>query len=302
MLKVFKPPTNLFEYAEQYKPIQTKSQLKYQKKFIEKAIKVHGDKYDYSKVNYKNMRTKITIICPIHGEFEQTPDSHIYGNNGCPKCGDVSMVNKRFNKFTTKSFIEKAIKVHGYKYDYSKVNYINNSIKIKIICSIHGEFEQTPVLHLRGSGCPKCGNYLLKNIKSSNTKEFIKKAKEIHGDKYDYSKVVYKNAHDKVTIICPIHGEFLKSPNNHLSKKQGCPICSEIKQLKNTNYTTGQYIPNNPEKYTGDINNIIYRSSYELKAFEMIEEDKNIISWESETIKIPYPRRYGRKNRVDGDG
>ena len=105
--------------------------------FIEKAKKVHGDKYDYSKVEYVNSRTKICIICPQHGEFWQTPNAHLM-KEGCPKCKgeNVSKVNRR----TTNEFIEKAKKVHGDKYDYSKVDYKNNSTKVCIICPIHGEF------------------------------------------------------------------------------------------------------------------------------------------------------------------
>lgn len=121
--------------------------------FIEKARRIHGDKYDYSKVEYINAHTKIRIICPIHGEFLQTPNGHIYQKQGCPKC-------KGKNK-TTEDFITEAQKVHGYKYDYSKVEYINAQTKVCIICPIHGEFLQTPDNHLRGKRCPKCKQSLM---------------------------------------------------------------------------------------------------------------------------------------------
>ena len=111
----------------------------------------------------------------------------------------------------TKEFIAKAKAVHGDKYDYSKVNYVNSFTKVTIICPKHGEFEQTPNLHLKSQGCPNCyGN------KKMTIEEFIKRAKEVHGDKYDYSKVKYVNALTKVTIICPIHGEFEQTPAKHL--------------------------------------------------------------------------------------
>ena len=163
--------------------------------FIAKARKIHNEKYDYSKVEYINNRTKVCIICPIHGEFWQTPNAHLNGQD-CPKC-------KGKIKLTLEKFIEKAKKVHGDKYDYSKVEYINNHTKVCIICPIHGEFWQTPQHHLKGVGCPKCyGNF------RKTTEQFIEEARKVHGDKYDYSKVEYVNATTKVRIICPKHGEF----------------------------------------------------------------------------------------------
>lgn len=117
--------------------------------FIEKAKKIHGDKYDYSKVVYKNKNTKVCIICPIHGEFWMKPDKHINAKQGCPKCS-------KSYKMNTKSFIEKAIKVHGNKYNYGKVEYINSETKVCITCPEHGEFWQTPHNHLNGKGCRKC--------------------------------------------------------------------------------------------------------------------------------------------------
>ena len=129
-------------------------------------------------------------------------------------------------KLTTEQFIEKAKKVHGDKYDYSKVNYINKHTKVCIICPEHGEFYQSPNNHLSGNGCRKC--WLKKNLTSklSSTKKFVEKAIKIHGDKYDYSKVNYKHSLNKVIITCKKHGDFLQTPNCHLNG-QGCLICSE---------------------------------------------------------------------------
>ena len=185
--------------------------------FIEESIKVHGDKYDYSKVNYVNARTKVTIICPKHGEFEQTPSSHIQGH-GCPKC--VKKYKKNKNEF-----IEEARKIHGNKYDYSKVNYVNGKTKVTIICPEHGEFEQTPSVHLLGCACPKCAIKKNKNKLSLTIEQFIEKARKIHGNKYNYSKVNYVNAYTKVTIICPEHGEFEQTPSVHLLGC-ACPKCA----------------------------------------------------------------------------
>lgn len=134
-------------------------------------------------------------------------------------------------KLTTNEFIEKAKKIHGDKYDYNKVDYINNRTKICIICKEHGEFWQTPNKHLLGQGCPECGNTMISLVKRSNSSEFIEKSRKIHGDKYDYSNVKYTNAKTKVCIICPIHGEFWQLPDDHLCGKE-CPICKSSKLEK----------------------------------------------------------------------
>lgn len=109
---------------------------------------------------------------------------------------------------TTVDFIENAKNVHGDKYDYSKSNYTGRHNKLIIICPIHGDFEQEAGAHLSGCGCPKCANEHRNDNKRMSTEEFIKRAKYIHGNKYDYSKVNYKNLESKITIICPEHGEF----------------------------------------------------------------------------------------------
>ena len=111
-------------------------------------------------------------------------------------------------KLTTQDFIERARKIHGNFYDYSKVDYKGRDINMCIICPIHGEFWQRPNDHLNGSGCPKCKTNKIISIKKMDKKKFIEKSKKIHGDKYDYSKAEYINSKTKVIIICHIHGEF----------------------------------------------------------------------------------------------
>lgn len=199
-------------------------------KFIEKARKIHGDKYDYSKVNYQGTTKKVIIICPEHGEFLQKPMTHL-SNHGCPECGKIN--SYKSNEQTTEEWIEKAIQVHGNKYDYSKVEYKGWKQKVCIICPIHGEFWQNPTSHIakqQKRGCPKCGK---SNAKT--TEQFIREAKQIHGDKYDYSKVKYVNNITKVCIICPEHGEFLQIPYMHL-RGNGCIKCNSNKK------TTEQFI------------------------------------------------------------
>ena len=120
-------------------------------------------------------------------------------------------------------FIGEAQLIHHNRYDYSKLEYVNNKTKVCIICPDHGEFWQIPSDHLNGKGCPQCAG----NVRY-NKDTFVEKAKIIHNDRYDYSKVQYVNAHTKVCIICPEHGEFWQTPNNHLNGN-GCPLCKNRK-------------------------------------------------------------------------
>lgn len=185
--------------------------------FLQDAKNVHGNRYDYSKVELVNYQTKVIIVCPVHGEFTQVPTLHLQGS-GCPKCG-----NERVSlRMTTKEFIQKAKQIHGDRYDYSKVEYSGNKAKVCIICKEHGEFWQEARMHLSGCGCPICAGR-----KKMRTSDFIKKARSVHGDKYDYSKAEYKGNTEKVCIICPEHGEFWQHAGNHL-KGVGCPKCGLI--------------------------------------------------------------------------
>ena len=185
--------------------------------FIKRAEKVHGNKYDYSLVNYINSKEKIKIICQKHGEFEQRPNDHLQ-KKGCIECAGTKKKNNE-------EFTYKAKKIHGNKYDYSLVEYKRMNIKVKIICQKHGKFEQIPESHLSGFGCSKCSR-----VKKITNDEFIKRAKDIH-NQYDYSLVDYKNMHTKVIIICKKHGEFKQTPHNHL-KLAGCPKCNKSKGEK----------------------------------------------------------------------
>ncbi len=185
-------------------------------KFIERAIKVHGNKYDYSKVDYTGNANKVIIICKVHGEFYQKPNHH-WDGNGCPECMGLK-------RYSNQEFIIKAKAIHNNFYDYSKTRYINSYTPVTVICPNHGEFYPQPATHLLKRGCMKCFYDRIANT----TDKFIKKAREVHGDKYNYSKVVYINRTTKVVIICPIHGEFKQSPRDHI-QGTGCPICSSSK-------------------------------------------------------------------------
>lgn len=190
--------------------------------FIKKALAVHGTIYNYSLVEYRNSRTKVKIVCSKHGIFEQIPNSHLLGH-GCRKCAIALPV---WNKSNSLDFIDKAMSVHGNKYDYSLIVYVESSKKVKIVCPKHGVFEQTPNEHLQGSGCLKCAIEYRANKSRSNTSEFVEKARKVHGNKYDYSIVNYVEATKKVQILCPAHGMFSQQPSAHLSGA-GCPSCLE---------------------------------------------------------------------------
>lgn len=189
--------------------------------FIEKARTSHGDKYDYSLVMYKNSYTKVEIICPTHKSFLQNPSNHIRGT-GCIKCFHDS------KRSDVETFIRGAEIIHSKgRYDYSQVVYVNNYTQVKIVCPIHSSvFLQTPSNHLNGHGCSEC----FRDKMRSDTETFIQKARSVHDDKYDYSKVVYVDCSTRVEIGCPNpkHKYFWQTPSDHLSGS-GCNICNESK-------------------------------------------------------------------------
>ena len=186
--------------------------------FIRRAVEVHGNKYDYSLVEYVNLLTKVKIICPEHGIFEQTPGNHLYGY-GCEKCAKEK--NGKARALGKEEFILRAIAVHGDKYDYSEVEYSNRHTPVKIYCKKCDEFFfQAPQSHLSGCGCPSCAGK-----KKYTNESFIAKAKEVHGDKYIYDKVEITGIRNKVEIICPEHGSFFQTAFKHIMG-QGCPHCN----------------------------------------------------------------------------
>ena len=189
-------------------------------KFINKAKKIHGSKFDYSKVEYKGAHTQVEIICNLHGVFKQTPHAHLNKKSGCKKCGVESM--KKIQSKSQDEFLSEAYAIHENKYDYSKVIYKNRNRKILIICKEHGEFSQAPYHHLEGAGCPKCSG-----VMKHTSEEFIKMANDIHGDKYSYEESVYEGMEYPIKIKCNVHGYFYQRPLNHIHLKRGCPKCSK---------------------------------------------------------------------------
>ena len=185
--------------------------------FIKRSDIKHNNKYDYSKSIYTGMHNPVTIICPEHGEFEQSPNNH--AKSGCVKC-HVQNQTKSKDKFVFDANV-----IHKNLYDYCNSKYINTNIKVDIICKNHGVFSQTPANHLRGQGCPKCGSERTALAQTHNNSIFINKAGLIHNYIYTYQKCNYIFAKTKVVITCPIHGDFEQVPDSHL-KGRGCPSCA----------------------------------------------------------------------------
>ena len=200
-------------------------------RFIEDARSVHGDRYDYTEVDYKNADAAVKIFCQKHGSFLQRAIGHLKGN-GCPKC---SGHNKG-----TEQFIKEAEEVHGDRYDYGKVEYKKSKIHVEIICRKHGPFQQQPNKHLSGQGCPECGKEVAATCQLASVQEFIERAREVHGERYEYKKVRYKGANTKVEIFCPRHGTFLQTPGSHLYGR-GCRKCFDDQVGDLTRSTTEEF-------------------------------------------------------------
>jgi hypothetical protein len=195
-------------------------------KFVTRARMVHGDRYDYSKVEYTKNNIKVVIVCPQHGDFTQRPYGHMFGY-GCPKCGGTC-------KLTTEEFIARSRAFHGDRYGYDKVVYVDDNTKVIITCPAHGDFTQRPHDHKK-YGCYKCGIESRQYQSPScgggggrlTTEEFISRSKAVHGELYCYDKVKYETRRTKVVIACPKHGEFEQEPAVHLGGG-GCTKCGKL--------------------------------------------------------------------------
>lgn len=212
---------------------------------VEEANKIYNNKYEYICIDDENER-KIKINCKSHGIFYKSFHDHVKRNQGCPECSKPSKL--------TKDIIEKrGNKIYNNTYDYSLVDYVSKDVKIKIICNVHGIFEQTPKNHFRGTGCPKCRT----NVKKLTIDNFIEKAQKVHGNKYIYDNVIYENIFTKITIICPEHGEFIQTPNDHLGGKN-CYKCVGLVRTTNDFIEKAKKIHNELYSYE----NVKYENSH----------------------------------------
>lgn len=212
--------------------------------YIRKVTERYGDRYDLSKTLYVNRRTKVTIVCRVHGDFEILPLSFLSNKHGCSKCGVVSgsrlstsnttkpkssfkIFSRRAAKLSSDVLLSQLREMHGTRYVYENdLSYTNKDTgKLTILCKEHGEFTQSIKNHLQGQGCPKCGLAAAGNKLRGTKKSFIKKATKVHQSKFTYTDIIYKSSTTKLDILCNTCCKtFSMSPNAHLSG-QGCPYC-----------------------------------------------------------------------------
>lgn len=212
-------------------------------KVINKLKSIYGESLDYSKVQYTNSRSYITLICPIHGEFQQYANNALQGRGGCPKC--------KLGISNLSEFIKASIDRFGDKFNYDKTKFKNLSTKVIITCPIHGDFEVVPRQFLQSKyGCSKCYKDSLKvekprkltpeEIRVQKQEKWIESCTKIHNNKYDYSKVKYIKNSEKVCIICPEHGEFWQTPTDHKSGR-GCPKCGYVNRANKTRISQEEF-------------------------------------------------------------
>lgn len=218
-----------------------------QEEFLSGVTRIHGNNIDFSKSIYINDATKVICKCKKCGKTWWVTPNNLKHGKGCPNCSHKS------KKYTLDEWFEIAKKVHHNKYDLSLVDeYHSRNQKMKIIChntftngKEHGIFNISSNSFLQGRGCPHCAIKVIKEKQKKPLVNFILESRRVHNDKYDYSKVEYVNAHTKVCIICPIHGEFWQTPHKHINGKHGCPICNESKLEKEI----AQFFSKNNIKY-----------------------------------------------------
>lgn len=194
-----------------------------QEEWIANCQRIHNYKYTYEKLKYTRSVDKVEITCPEHGSFWQQAQSHKNGV-GCTACSRIRTMTAI--KITPEQFIERATHKHQGRYKYSLVNFIDTKTPVTILCDLHGKFDQIPTAHMLGHGCPLCANKLRGEKTSSNTEEFIRKAKLVHGDTYIYDLTKYVRLKDNVTVTCRIHSDFSQNACNHLAGS-GCPTCGK---------------------------------------------------------------------------
>jgi len=209
--------------------------------FIKKAKEKHGNKFDYSLVEFSNCKDRVKIICPFHGEFTQQAESH-YKGAGCMKCWR----EKPKTRTSVEDFIKKSRETHGNKYDYSKVSFSSVTDKVTIICPKHGEFQQQAWLHQNHHGCARCGQQerTTGRYNQLDNEGFIERARKVHGDRYDYSESEYTISKSPLKVICPDHGPFWLTPSNHLAGS-GCQTCNQMKRKISNNLVRDKNVPAN---------------------------------------------------------
>lgn len=195
-----------------------------QERFIEKSRTKFGDKFSYDKLIFKTNRTRVTLTCSEHGDFTIVPDSHMKSKTGCPRCS--KQLVSEAARVPASEYLERFKLVHEERYDYSSCDFKRAVDKVDIICNTHGIFSQSPDSHLNGAGCPECGYEKTLESNRITKDEFVRDANIAHDGKYDYELVVFDSIRDKITIMCPEHGEFIQTVDAHRNGSCGCPACA----------------------------------------------------------------------------
>lgn len=234
--------------------------MKKLKTFIEQSNYIHHERYDYSNVLYNGDSIKVTIICPVHGKFNQSPSSHLQGS-GCWECG----VNKRSKAAmkTTEKFIEEANQKHNNYYDYEYTEYQGTTEQVTIVCPNHGKFTQKAYKHLSGQGCSKCSVENQRMTKSV----FVEKALKKHNNKYIYNKTKYTTTRKEIIITCPKHGDFTQVAQNHL-RGAGCHLCG-FESIRDGNKISKQHFL--------DKSRLFHKNKYDYSAVEYIDARTKVL-------------------------
>lgn len=233
--------------------------------FIPKSNVIFNNYYDYSLVVFTSATTEVNIICPVHGVFLKTPSKHI-GGQGCPTCAKNT---KAANSTSSKeSFLQKAISIHGDKYNYSKVVYTLSKTPVTIICPEHGEFNKSPNKHLSGQGCPKCANSKIGTNSIKPFTDFVKQANSIHNGEYVYCESSYVSSKIKTAITCSTHGVFFMTPDSHINKKCKCPSCTAV--------STGAGKKKTNDKFISDAT-LVHSGFYSYSSTEYVSSTVDVV-------------------------
>lgn len=192
--------------------------------FIEAARSVHGDFYDYSKVEYKNGHSKVCIICPEHGEFTQKANDHIHGKKGCLFCGRQTTVESR--TMTSTDYLERVTNRYGDLYTYEKLVYEGLDTPVTITCKKHGDFTQIAKAFMRTSGCPECGKESYVLTRRLSNEEFVNRCRDIYGDTLNFDNTIYQGLVNNVEFVCPEHGIVTAKAYSLVHDRSGCGKCT----------------------------------------------------------------------------
>lgn len=212
---------------------------------IERMRSIHADRYDYSKFVYVTLRTKGEIVCREHGSFFQTYSNHFFKRSGCPTCVHQRITRQQKEaqrtppkKLTRESALARATEAHGTKFDYNAFEFVDIKTPGKIGCPAHGSFWMSVLDHVKSkTGCPECSKEVQRERLRFSFVEAVARAKNVHGNVYEYPEQEYRNATTPMTIVCRHHGPFEQSLDSHVHQMSGCPKC-----FGSAKRTTAQFV------------------------------------------------------------